>query len=78
MQPPYYNCCRWYHFLDRWKKILFLPRCYNDEIISNIKTHFHTDKKLLELFCIENDFAKYFAKFLNLSICFAHYSNLLK
>ena len=26
------------------------------------------DEKLLELFCIENEFAKYFAKFYNLSI----------
>ena len=34
----------------------------------NTKTHFHEDKKLFELFCIENDFAKYFAKFHKLPI----------
>ena len=31
--------------------------------IINPKTHFHRDEKLFELFCIENDFAKYFANF---------------
>ena len=29
---------------------------------------FYADEKLFELFCIENDFGKYFAKFRNLSI----------
>ena len=48
--------------------MLFLPRCYNDEIIINTKTYFHTDEKLFQLFCSENDFAKYFAKFHNLSV----------
>ena len=50
----------------RWKKILFLPKYYNDEIIINTKTFFSTDEKLFELFCIEHDFVKYFAKFYNL------------
>ena len=34
----------------------------------NTKTYFHMDEKLFELGCIENDFAKYFAKFCNLTI----------
>ena len=33
----------------------------------NTKTHFYTDD-FLKLFFIENDFAKYFAKFRNLFI----------
>ena len=41
---------------------------YNDEITINTKTHFHTNEKLFELFCIENDFAKYFPTFRNLSM----------
>ena len=45
--------------------IAFFEMCY-DEIIVNTKTHFLTDEKLFELFWIENDFAKYFAKFWNL------------
>ena len=57
--------------------IIFYPglRYYNDEIMINIITHFHTDEKLFELGCIENDFAKYVAKFciFNYS-CFAHYN----
>ena len=47
----------------------------------NTKTQFYTDKKLFELFCIENDFARYFAKFCNLFIlkfCFAYYDNFSK
>ena len=47
----------------------------------NTKTQFYTDKKLFELFCIENDFAKYFAKFRNLFILkfyFAYYDNFSK
>ena len=31
-------------------KILFLPRCYNDEIKFNTKTHFYIDEKLLNYF----------------------------
>ena len=31
-----------------------------------ILKHFYTDEKLFELFCIKNDFAKYFAKYRNL------------
>ena len=38
----------------------------------NTKTHFHADEKLFELFRINNDFAKYFAKFHNLSIILFH------
>ena len=55
---------------NREKKILFLLRYYNDEIIINTKTYFCTDEKFFELFCIENDFAKCFAKFLNFFIFF--------
>ena len=46
----------------------FLHRYYNGEVTVNTKIHFSTDEKLLELFCIENDFAKDFAKFHNLFI----------
>ena len=35
-----------------------------------IKTHFHAEENLFELFCTKNDFAKYFAEFHNL---FLHY-----
>ena len=45
---------------------------YNDEILVNTKTHFSTDEKLFELFCIENDFATYFAKLSNLFIILFH------
>ena len=38
----------------------------------NTKRHFHADEKLFELFRIKNDFAKYFAKFHNLSIILFH------
>ena len=39
----------------------------NDEIAINIKTPFLWEQKnLFELFCIETDFAKYFAKCRNL------------
>ena len=34
----------------------------------NTKTRFYTDEKFSELFCIKNDFAKYFAKCCNLFI----------
>ena len=44
--------------------ILFLARYFNDEIISNTKTHFYTDY-FFKLFCIKYDFAKYFAKHRN-------------
>ena len=51
--------------LQAKEKVLLLPSYYNDEIIINIKTHFHTKEKLLELFCIKNDSVKYFAKYCN-------------
>ena len=53
------------HFL----KITFLKRklrlrlFYNHEIIISTKKHLYMDGKFLKLFCIENDFAKCFAKF---------------
>ena len=40
--------------------------------------HYYTDEKPFELFCIENDFAKYLARCRNLFIlifCFAHYNS---
>ena len=37
------------------------------------------DEKPFELFCIENSFAKYFAKFtIYLLFCLAHYDNFSK
>ena len=42
------------------------------------KTHFHQDEKLFELFCNENDFAKYFANFDNSLFCFTHFDNFSK
>ena len=48
-----------------WEKNVrktYLCRYYNDETIINTKTHFYTDEEFFELFCIENDFAKQFAK----------------
>ena len=52
------------------RRFNFYPglRYYNNEIIESTKTYFHTDEKLFEYGCIENDFAKYFAKFCNLTI----------
>ena len=38
---------------------------FDNEMIINTKTHFYTDD-FFELFYIENDFAKYFAKCCNL------------
>ena len=60
---------------------IFLLSYYNDEIVINTKIHLYTDERLFELFCIENNFAKYFAKCCNLFIyvfCFAHYDNFSK
>ena len=56
------------------RRYYFYPGCkyYNNEIIMNTKTYFHMDEKLFELGCIENDFAKYFAKFCNLTIALLH------
>ena len=60
---------------------IYLPRYYNNEIITNTKTKFYTDGKLFELFCFENDLAKYFEQCCTLFIeifYFAHYNNFLK
>ena len=46
----------------------------HDEIITS-KHHFYMNEKVLELFCIKNDFANYFAKYCNLFI-FAHNGTL--
>ena len=43
------------------KKILFLLGYSNYQVVINTVTPFFMDEKLFELFCIENDFAKYFA-----------------
>ena len=59
----FYDCCRWQHFKNIFKKVLLLPSCYNDEIVSNTKTHFHMEEKLLQLFCIKDYSVKFFAKF---------------
>ena len=43
--------------------------------------HFLTDEMYFELFCIKNDFAKYFEKYRNLFIqifCFTNYDNSSK
>ena len=42
-----------------------------------LRIFFCTDEKLFELFCIENDFAKYFAIFIDI-FYFAHYYNFSK
>ena len=39
---------------------MFLPSYYNDEIIINTKTDF--THVFFELYCMGNNFAKYFAK----------------
>ena len=59
------------------EEIIFAVVLNNDEITINIKTPFLWEQKnLFELFCIETDFAKYFAKCRNLFIYFVtHYSN---
>ena len=44
--------------------ILFLHSYFNEEIVNNTKAHFYTDD--FQWLCIENDFAKYFAKCGNL------------
>ena len=49
---------------------MFLPSYYNDKIIINTKTHFHKEEMLFKLFCIKNDFAKYFGDVL---ILFLYY-----
>ena len=46
--------------------MLFLLGYYNDEIIYHNKAQLYTDENLFELFCIDNDFAKYFAECHNL------------
>ena len=46
---------------------------YIDEIILNINTPFYANEKLFELFCIKNDFLKYFVKCRNLLYLFKHF-----
>ena len=55
-----------YNLRERsWNKILFLPRYFKDEIITQ-NTFLYG--YFFKLFCIENDFAKYFTKRPNLFI----------
>ena len=45
----------------RLKKTLSSLGQYNKEVLINTVIHFFMNEKLFELYCIENDFAKYFA-----------------
>ena len=61
--------------------MLFFLGHYIDEIIINMKQYFYMDENIFHLFCMENDFAKYFAKCRNLFIeifCFIHNGSSLK
>ena len=49
----------------------------DDEIIINTETYFYIDEKLFELFCIENNFVKYYAKCRNLFKYFVLYSTII-
>ena len=63
-QPSYYECCRWQHFLKIFKAITseknviryyFCSINTVEKLQLILKSGFHTDEKVFQLLCTEND-----------------------